>query len=265
MQISSVQLVGNKVVLYYDRPLIESKIIRRTSRFSAEVEVDGEVIVAHVPTTGRVAGMKIDGYTCLLSGPYDYRKTKYTVEAVSFWNNSEYVGINQTFSNRLIESALSTDYFKSKLGVSGSVSREVKVDNSRLDFKIGNSYLEVKTLVSHWYGYHKLPVETEMNTTSVYRMDKHINTLKKLVDTRVADKGILLSVFLYHAKPFTPPDDPNGIYDEFVKDIKDAVRSGVEMKEVSIELGKCKALVGVPYSSYYSKIMNREGELNDQA
>ena len=47
----------------FEKPLIRGKMLKRKSQFTALVEIDGEELVAHIPTTGDVENKNLP---CLL-------------------------------------------------------------------------------------------------------------------------------------------------------------------------------------------------------
>ena len=85
----------------FKQPLIEGKILSRTSQFIMMCEVENEEVRCHCPTTGRIGDFDNINRPCLLSVADDEdRKTKYTVEAISLNRiddkNKKWIGINQT-------------------------------------------------------------------------------------------------------------------------------------------------------------------------
>lgn len=63
--------------------LVKAIFKNRPNRFIAEVEIDGELEIAHVPNTGRCKELLIEGVTVYLepsSNPN--RKTKYSLHFV---------------------------------------------------------------------------------------------------------------------------------------------------------------------------------------
>lgn len=142
--------------LMFDRPLIKSKIKARINRFIFIVELDGQEVEAHCPSGGTVAGIsrkEFKDIECLMSdrGPDTGRRTRYTVEAISLDDGLTYVGINQTKSNHYVEYFLQDDAVKDILQVEDEVKREKKLGDSRIDFKAGDYYIEVKTMVADYY------------------------------------------------------------------------------------------------------------------
>lgn len=68
----------------FDKPLQEGSILKRSSRFTMDVLLDGEIIKCHCPTTGRIGDIDTKNIACLISVSKDKkRKLPYTVEAIS--------------------------------------------------------------------------------------------------------------------------------------------------------------------------------------
>ena len=137
----------------FPEPLKEGTIVKRTSIYTMDVSVNGETIQCHCPTTGRIGNIDLSGIPCLLS-PSDNpkRKTRYTVEAISLGrpddSDKRWIGINQNAANRYVEHYLRNGGFPDM--VEGTeVRREVFLGESKLDFLVGDCYLEVKTPLQH--------------------------------------------------------------------------------------------------------------------
>lgn len=73
------------------------------------------------------------------------RKLKYDIEAVLLSDDENWIGINQILSNRLVEFFLKEHELDAIVPDFDSVQREVKLGISKLDFKVGDTYMEVKT------------------------------------------------------------------------------------------------------------------------
>lgn len=81
-----------------------AKFIRRYKRFFADVEVDGQVVVAHVPNTGSLATCLYPGETCWISETQDpARKLKATLHFVR--TPSGWAGVNTSLPNTLVHEA----------------------------------------------------------------------------------------------------------------------------------------------------------------
>lgn len=172
--------------IMFDQKLIKSTIKSRINRFIFIIELNGEEVEAHCPTGGIIAGISrkdIKDLPCLISdhGLNTARRTRYTVEAISLDDGKTYMGINQTKSNRYVEEFLKDKEVASKLQISDSIKREKKLGNSRIDFRVDDCYIEVKTMVAEYYCEPAERLKTLMKQPhpSVERMQKHVNELCK--------------------------------------------------------------------------------------
>jgi sugar fermentation stimulation protein A len=101
---------SNKNMYKFKEPLIKATIIKRNTQFTAEVELDGETIIVHVPNTGRIADVNLKNIPCLLSYHDDKkRKYNYDIDAVLLSDDENWVGINQILSNKLVQYFLETN------------------------------------------------------------------------------------------------------------------------------------------------------------
>lgn len=231
----------NKLRLYFDKPLLHATIESRPNRFIFIVELDGELVEAHCPSGGTIAGIPRKLMTqlpCLLSdhGDNTTRRTRYTVEAISLDNGHTYIGINQTASNHYVHQFLQDEDVQNTLDINGPVAREKKLDNSRIDFKVDDTYIEVKTMIAEYYGKASKQLRALMKPQepSVERMQKHIRELINAVNTHES-KAIMLTVFQYDAPKFEPPVN-NPKYAEFVEDLKIAKASGVRQFRMNLRI-----------------------------
>lgn len=231
----------NNLKLYFDKPLLHATIESRPHRFIFIVELDGELVEAHCPSGGTIAGIPRKLMTqlpCLLSdhGDNTTRRTRYTVEAISLDNGRTYMGINQISSNHYVHQFLQDKNVQHTLGIDGYVAREKKLGNSRIDFKVNDTYIEVKTMVAEYYGKASKQLRALMKPQepSVERMQKHIRELTHEVNAHES-KAIMLTVFQYDAPKFEPPVN-NPKYAEFVEDLKIAKASGVRQFQINLQI-----------------------------
>ena len=163
----------------FTTPLQVATIVSRPNRFLMHIMVNGVEHIAHCPTTGRIGDINFSGceIPCLVSESNDSkRKTKYTVEAISLKSPksesySDWVGINQGKANAYVKHFLQNGEL-SKM-IEGDVKSEVTSGKSRIDFKVGGNFLEIKMpLISLKAPDHmnKLKVATK---TSFSRLIKH--------------------------------------------------------------------------------------------
>lgn len=227
--------------LYFDKPLLKALVKERINRFIFIVELNGELVEAHCPSGGTIAGIARKDFKqilCLMSdhGDNTTRRTRYTVEAISLDNGHTYMGINQTASNHYVHQFLQDKNVQNTLDIDGIVSREKKLGNSRIDFKVDNTYIEVKTMVAEYYGKASKQLRALMKPQepSVERMQKHIRELTHEVNTHKS-KAIVLTVFQYDAPKFEPPVN-NLKYAEFVNDLRAAKVSGVRQVRMNLRI-----------------------------
>ena len=227
--------------IYFDKPLTKAVIKERINRFIFIVELNGSEVEAHCPSGGTIAGIPRKLMTqipCLISdhGDNTTRRTRYTVEAISLDNGHTYMGINQTASNHYVHQFLQNEDVQNALMITGPVVREKRLGDSRIDFKVDDTYIEVKTMVAEYYGKASKQLRALMKPQepSIVRVQKHIRELTREVDAH-GTKAIMLTVFQYDAPKFTPPVD-NPKYAEFVNDLRAAKASGVRQVRMNLRI-----------------------------
>ena len=231
----------NNVRVYFNEPLVRAVIKERINRFIFIVDLNGELVEAHCPSGGTIAGIPRKDFKnikCLISDHEDKpnRRTRYTVEAISLDDGHTYMGINQTASNHYVHQLLQDENVQSVLSINGPVVREKRLGDSRIDFKADDAYIEVKTMVAEYYGKASKQLRSLMKPQepSIERMQKHIRELTREVDAH-GTKAIVLTVFQYDAPKFEPPVD-NPKYAEFVEDLKIAKASGVRQVRMNLRI-----------------------------
>lgn len=123
----------------------------RLNRFIMDVRLDDATAHCHCSVVNRIGNLDLAGRPCLVSESSGRaRKTPFTVEAFSLDQpdaaTKRWIGINQTASNRYVEHFLKQGAFRAMSGHVETISREVRLGGSRLDFLVNDDlYLEVKT------------------------------------------------------------------------------------------------------------------------
>ena len=191
----------------FAEPLQEGVIVRRKSQFTMAVAFRGEELSFHCPTTGRIGSLDVAGLPCLVSlASNGGRKTAGTVEAVSLARpddaNKEWIGINQNAANRYVEHYLRCGGLAEVVGGTFGeprvdVRREVFLGQSKLDFLVGDTFLEVKTPLQHLQvevpSWVKVKKATPFSSTG--RMQRHVGELaKSLADHQ---RAVLLVCCIY--------------------------------------------------------------------
>lgn len=223
----------------FDKELQEARIIKRNSQFTMNVDIDGEVVKAHCPATTRIGDVDLAGVACLVSKSDDpKRKLKYTVEAVSFDNpetkGKNWVGINLILSNRIVEFLLNTHQLDDMVSDYAEVKREVFLGNSKLDFLVGSTYLEVKTpltTVNVKYG-DKIKTKKVTPFSSTDRMVRHVGELASSLKDH--ERAILLTVQQYEETEVKPHLHSTH-YEEVKAAMTQAVEKGVESWNKSLK------------------------------
>ncbi|MEI6101196.1 MAG: DNA/RNA nuclease SfsA [Eubacteriales bacterium] len=227
-----------KNAFVFETPLTEGIIRKRKSQFTMEVEVEGAVQNCHCPTTGRIGDIVLIDIPCLLSKSSDEaRKTPYTVEAISLDKpdepNKSWIGINQNAANRYVEHYLRTGQLSEIAEHGETVRREQKLGSSKLDFLVGNTYIEVKTPLTHLQVEIKDHIKTKPSGefNSFERFVRHINELAESLKQN--ERAVLLNCFIYNNPRFKPPGD--GKHSGYIKEqVQTSVQKGIEIWQVNL-------------------------------
>jgi len=192
----------------FEERLTEGLIKSRPNRFIMFVEINGEIIKCHCPSTGRIGDIIFEDIPCLLTKSTNReRKTPYTVEAISIDSpkkkNKEWIGINQVKMNNYVEFFLENKKF-SKMIKGVNIQREKKLGNSRIDFLVDRDYLEVKMPLINLPNKEGFKKAAHSKFDSFDRLIKHFSDLAKSLKT--GTKAIILLAYMYPAKSFVPPE-----------------------------------------------------------
>ncbi|NMB33562.1 MAG: DNA/RNA nuclease SfsA [Clostridium sp.] len=130
-----------------EQKLYNARFIKRLNRFEALVEVEGVEQLTHVPNTGRLKELLLEGAEVMVGG-FDKpeRKTRYGLLLVR--KGDVWVSIDSAnVPNKIMHEAL----LQKEIDIYGDydeVRREVTISNSRLDFGLFKDnkeyYIEVK-------------------------------------------------------------------------------------------------------------------------
>ena len=193
----------------------------RPNRFIAEVEVDGNLEIAHVPNTGRCKELLVDDAVVWLK-PSDNpnRKTKFSLHFVE--NKGVLVSLYSQQANSIVYDAIINGKIKELSGYDYH-QREKTVDDSRIDIYLANEneecYVEVKGVTLIVDGEARFPdAPTE-------RGAKHLKELIKL-----KKDGNRCAVFFLIQHPAGKFFRPNWQNDpKFSQTLNEAYESGVEI------------------------------------
>lgn len=220
----------------FKKPLIEGLIKARPNRFIMDVEIGKKLEKCHCPSTGRIGNIFFSDIPCLLSkATTENRKTSHTVEAISIDNRKTWIGINQTAVNSYVEYFLKTNQLDGIAPANASVLREQALGTSRLDFRVGNTFIEIKMPLMF------LPVGPIAETVkhskfnSFERLIKHLTELGNSLQHN--ERAILLLCFVFDAPKFSPPA-PNEDNIEIVNAVNQAIEKGVEIWQLNLSMNK---------------------------
>ena len=216
----------------FDKLLQEAILVKRNSQFTMDIEIDGKVEKAHCPTTNRIGDIDLKNIACLVSVSDDpKRKLKYTVEAISCDEidnpNKNWIGINQILSNKLVEYFLLTHQLDNMVNDYDSIKREVNLGVSKLDFLVGNTYLEVKTPLTTLNVKYGKNITTKESTpfSSTDRFCKHLNELANSLKDH--ERAIMLTVHQYEITERKEHLKSTN-YELVKKTLEDAMKNGLE-------------------------------------
>ncbi|MBI4665638.1 MAG: DNA/RNA nuclease SfsA [Nitrospinae bacterium] len=206
--------------------------MRKVNRFLALVEVEGEIVKAHIPNSGRLTELMTTGHEAALSKapPGSMRKTAFTLRSVH--HNGRWVCVDSTIPNRLAEEMARSRSITLFEGYD-TVRREVTVGHHRFDLMLTGAnrkplLVEVKSVTLVENGVAMFP------DAPTQRGRSHLETL-----TRLLGEGYnCVALFIVQrddAKSFTPNTrtDP-----EFSKALMEASLAGVCVKALWCEVNE---------------------------
>lgn len=134
----------------FTTPLIAGKFKKRYKRFFADVDVEGEIVVAHTANTGSMKTCLGEDWPVLMSfHDSPTRKLKYSLEMIS--NDKTWIGINTSITNSLGISAIKDGTIIELQGYD-EIKPEAKIGNSRIDILLTKTatneqcYVEIKNV-----------------------------------------------------------------------------------------------------------------------
>ena len=194
----------------------------RPNRFIAEVEVDGNLEIAHVPNTGRCKERLVkNAIVWLKLSDNPNRKTKFSLHFVE--NKGVLVSLYSQQANSIVYDAVVEGKIKELLGYNHH-QREKSVDNSRIDIYLENSngdscFVEVKGVTLIIDGEARFPdAPTE-------RGAKHLKELIKL--KKEGNRCCVFFLIQHPAGEFFRPNWENDPI--FSQTLNEAYAEGVEI------------------------------------
>jgi len=187
---------------------VRASFVRRPNRFQGFVEYKGEIIMTHVPNTGRVKEILVPGVTVILRKEDNpLRKTAFSL--IAAYKGEALINIDSQIPNRVVEEALNNGHIP-ELRKYTIIKREKTYNKSRFDFLLESPegekfYLEVKGVTLEEDGMASFPdAPTERGT-------KHINELMDAYDEGYG-AGVLFVLQMENMKEFSPAYEKDPLF-----------------------------------------------------
>lgn len=229
----------------FTEPLHEGRFLKRYKRFFADIEWNGQTIIAHVPNTGSLKSCLLEGAPCLFSESKDpARKLKFTLQMIQ--SPKSWIGVNTALSNGLVWEAFEEKRVKGWMAFD-RCHREAKInDQTRIDLALWSSKTcpEVDKFHSSRLKenrFHFIEVknvtlcdgETAQFPDAVTtRGQKHLEELMKLIDKGHTSE-IVFTIQRTDFGAFCPADD---IDPEYGRLLRKAQKKGVKITPFSCDL-----------------------------
>jgi len=245
----------------FEKPLLEGIIRKRKNRFIMIVEMKGILHDCHCPATGSIGDIVFRDIACLVSKSDDIkRKTQFTIEAISLdlpaEEHKSWIGINQNAANRYVEHFLKNGQLLNMVSNGETVLREKKLGNSKLDFLVDNTYIEVKTPLTQLQVEMKEHIEIKKSSefNSFERFIKHIGELSGSLTENA--RAILLVCLIYQNSGFKV--GMGGKHSNYImQSVQDSVQRGVEIWQTDFKITPTEvSLTG--YYNITSQFLNGE-------
>ncbi|OWZ84920.1 DNA/RNA nuclease SfsA [Natranaerobius trueperi] len=132
--------------MIYEFPsLVTGEFVKRKNRFVAEVKVAGNKELCHVPNSGRMKELLLEGSKVMLRHhPHTNRKTSYDLYLVQY--EGFWVSIDSRLPNKLVEHMVENSIFPKESSISSNtsvISKEPKYGSGRFDLKLTNKVNDI--------------------------------------------------------------------------------------------------------------------------
>lgn len=229
----------------FENPVFEAKFIKRYKRFFADVEIDGETVVAHCPNTGSMKTCIGENIDCVVTKNDDpKRKLKYTLELTK--PGKSWVGVNTGRPNKMVEELFHSDPLEHWKKYDRCAT-EIKInDKSRIDLILWSSKdfdgkkPKVKDIQEN-KGFHFIEVKNVtlkegdkalFPDSVTTRGQKHLEELMELIDDGHSSE-ILFTVQRNDVNSFSPASEIDPKYSEL---LREANKKGVFVTPLKAKL-----------------------------
>ncbi|MFX1595325.1 MAG: DNA/RNA nuclease SfsA [Promethearchaeota archaeon] len=202
---------NSKIPLFEIPNLMKGKFLARPNRFIGEIMYKGQTEAAHIHDPGRLKELLINGVEVLFT--HSRGKLKYYLKAVRA--NYEWILIDTSLHSKI---AMKVFDYLSEISNAKEIKKEVKIGNSRIDFLIDNTPLEVKGVTLVKDGIALFPdAPTERGARHVKEILEH--------------NGIILFLILRKANKFKPNSEMDP---KFSKILSQARQKNIKILAVQI-------------------------------
>ncbi len=218
---------------HIELPTLEGKFLRRYKRFFADIELaNGDVVTAHCPNTGSLAGCLVEGARAILRDSQDdERKLRYVWQSIEI--DGTLVNVDTSLPNRATYEAVVAGEIDELTGYA-EVRREVKYGKaSRIDLLLTKStgelcYVEVKNTT---YAVERVAMFPDAPTE---RGLKHLGELSRMVK-----QGHRAVQFYFVSRSDCTSFRPAAHVDpDYAKALRKSVKSGVEVLAYSVRVAR---------------------------
>lgn len=229
----------NEVTLPFARAPQLGSFQRRYQRFFADVQLNGETVVAHVANTGSLKScLHVGGAALLSPAANPDRKLKYSLEAIQTpWKS--WIGVNTSWPNLLVrrvhELALHQDWadwvhFKPE----HKISKETRLDALLTDRKGRQRFVEVKNVTMADGDCENFRGTARFPDAKTERGRKHLNELMALVD-QGHEAELIFIVQRTDCVAFQPAWE---IDPDYATTLVQAVQRGVKVHAWSVDISE---------------------------
>lgn len=220
-------------LISFGQPNLQGKLIKRYKRFFADVELDGQIVTAHVPNTGSLKTALFPGETCFISPAHDpERKLRFTLEAVSN-PDGVIIGVNTQWPNKIVYKLWNQKQIPHWENFDQCHPEFKITKETRFDFKMSNShsgkehFVEVKNVT-----YLNSSGQAQFPDAVTDRGQKHLKELMRLKSEGHSAEVVFI-IQRNDASSFGPCDD---IDPEYGRLLRVAQKSGVLITPLKFEI-----------------------------
>jgi sugar fermentation stimulation protein A len=216
--------ISGRPLTVVKKRLIRARFVRRPTRFAAIVALpSGEEVWAHLSNPGRLTGVVAPGCEVLVDGPFPPPR-QMTHSMLASKVGRVWVGTNTIYANRIFPTLLAGGLFPELEGA--PLAAEVPHGRSRFDFKIGERFVEVKSVTLATDGRGAFPDAVSE------RASKHASEL-----ARLARRGVPTAIaFVAQRGDVESVEPADDIDPEFGRALRRAAKAGVTLVACALTL-----------------------------